>query len=347
MALRLGEKCCLFLALPGVCSKCGAGLSLAPPPRDDSAFRTGRIFFVNKLLSPRTDARPILYLLALGLCFGVTFMLNRFATTNGVPVIPYVFWQTAGAAVILLAVSAGARRLPAVTGPHLRLYLVMALLNVVIPYWVLAYVSPKVPPSLLPVGLALVPGVIYVLALALKLERFAALRFVGICIGIAGVLLILLPKASLPEPGQAAWLALSLVATLSFSLRAVLVPLMRPPATPSLSLACGLLVFASVIMLAVMAASGEWWAFAGPFGIGQGALLAAMVNNALLLVLIFEVIRLAGPVVFGSVNYISMLVGVALGVAAFGDRHGIWVWLAIALVLAGLYLVNRRRAEAR
>jgi drug/metabolite transporter (DMT)-like permease len=284
-------------------------------------------------------------LFVLGLGFGVSFTLNKLATTNDVPFIPYVFWQSAGAALILTVIARAWRQLPAVTGAHLRIYGVMALLNVAIPYTVLAYVAPKLPAGLLPIGLALVPGVIYLMALALRLERFGLLRFGGICLGLVGVLVILLPKASLPEPGMAGWLALSLVATLAFSLRAVLVPLMRPPATTSLSLACGLLVAATRIMLVIMAASGEWWAFEGEFGIGQGAVIAGMFNNALILVLIFAIIRLSGPVFFGGVNYISMLVGVALGIIVFDERNSIWVWLAIALVLAGLYLVNRGKAR--
>ena len=293
----------------------------------------------------QTGVLPLILLFALGLGFGVSFTLNKLATTNGVPFIPYVFWQSAGAALLLVVAALGLRQLPAVTGAHIRIYVVMALLNVAIPYLVLSYVAPKLPAGLLPIGLALVPGVIYLMALALRQERFGVLRFGGICLGLVGVLVILLPKASLPEPDMVGWLALSLVATLAFSLRAVLVPLMRPPATTSLSLACGLLIAATIIMLAIMAASGEWWAFEGDFGIGHGATVAGMFNNALILVLIFTVIRMSGPVFFGAVNYISMLVGVALGMLVFGEQHSLWVWLAIALVLVGLYLVNRGKAQ--
>jgi len=293
----------------------------------------------------QTGVLPLILLFALGLGFGVSFTLNKLATTNGVPFIPYVFWQSAGAALLLVVAALGLRQLPAVTGAHIRIYVVMALLNVAIPYLVLSYVAPKLPAGLLPIGLALVPGVIYLMALALRQERFGVLRFGGICLGLVGVLVILLPKASLPEPDMVGWLALSLVATLAFSLRAVLVPLMRPPATTSLSLACGLLIAATIIMLAIMAASGEWWAFEGDFGIGHGATVAGMFNNALILVLIFTVIRMSGPVFFGAVNYISMLVGVALGMLVFGEQHSLWVWLAIALVLVGLYLVNRGKAR--
>ncbi|MBT4427776.1 MAG: hypothetical protein HOC88_12815, partial [Rhodospirillaceae bacterium] len=41
----------------------------------------------------QTGVLPLILLFALGLGFGVSFTLNKLATTNGVPFIPYVFWQ--------------------------------------------------------------------------------------------------------------------------------------------------------------------------------------------------------------------------------------------------------------
>ena len=42
----------------------------------------------------------MIYLFILGFCFGVSFILNRLATTNGFPFILYVIWLAAGAALI-------------------------------------------------------------------------------------------------------------------------------------------------------------------------------------------------------------------------------------------------------
>lgn len=285
---------------------------------------------------------PFVLLFVLGISFGAIFTLNRLATTNGVPFIPYLFWQALGGAVALLVLCAGLRQLPPIGFTHVRIYVVMAILNVLIPVCVFSFVAPKVPASLLPIGLSLVPMFIYAMALGLRMEKFHWLRFVGLTLGFGGVLLVLLPKASLPSPDMVGWIALSLIAPFSYALRSVLIPRLRPPQTTSLRLACGLLVAAAVIMLPVFFATDDRWAFDGAFGIGHWAVLGAMAHNALTLVLIFELVRLAGPVFFGTSNYIAMLVGVAMGMTVFGERQSLWIWAALALVVLGLYLVNKR-----
>ena len=279
-------------------------------------------------------------LFALGVSFALAISLNRFAVDDGVPFQAYVFWQSLGGGVALMLMAAALRRLPPIDFRHLRIFLTTGALNLSFPYMLLAYLAAKVPASLLTLGLSLVPVMIYALALTLRQDRFHVLRFGGILLGLAGILVVLLPRASLPAPGMAGWVALGLLPSLSYAVNAVLVARWRPPETGSLPLAGGLMLASAGYVLIVMAATGEWWAFDGVFGIGHGATIGAMANNCVSFYLVFEVIRRAGPVIFSTVNYIATLSGMGFGMWFFGEAPSVYIWGAVVLMFAGLFLVT-------
>ncbi len=292
---------------------------------------------------PAARPSPLLIgmLFVLGVSFALAVSLNRFAADGGVPFLPYVFWQSFGGGAALMLLAAALRRLPPVDLRHVRIFLSTGALNLAFPYMLLAYLAPKVPASLLSLGLALVPIMVYVLALTLRQDRFHVLRFGGILLGLAGILVVLVPQASLPAPGMAGWVALGLVPSLSYAVNAVLVARWRPQETGSLPLAGGLMLASAGYVLIVMAAIGEsWWAFGGSFGIGHGATIAAMANNCVSFYLVFEVIRRAGPVIFSTVNYIATLSGMGFGMWFFGDAPSAYIWGAVVLMFAGLFLVT-------
>jgi len=56
--------------------------------------------------------------------------------------------------------------------------------------------------------------------------------------------------------------------------------------------------------------------------------------------LVFEIIRLVGPDFFASYNYISPLAGIGWAVLIFSERHCLWMWGALALIFAELFLVT-------
>ena len=289
-------------------------------------------------------ARPSLLLIGmlfvLGVSFALAVSLNRFAADGGVPFLPYVFWQSFGGGAALMLIAAALRRLPPINFRHVRIFLSTGALNLAFPYMLLAYLAPKVPASLLSLGLALVPIMVYALALTLRQDRFHSLRFGGILLGFAGILIVLVPQASLPAPGMAGWVALGLVPSLSYAVNAVLVARWRPQETTSLPLAGGLMLASGGYVLIVMAAMGEWWAFGGEFGIGHGATVGAMANNCVSFYLVFEIIRRSGPVIFSTVNYIATLSGMGFGMWFFGDAPSAYIWGAIVLMFAGLFLVT-------
>ena len=49
---------------------------------------------------------------------------------------------------------------------------------------------------------------------------------------------------------------------------------------------------------------------------------------------------LSGPVFASQVGYIVTATGVLLGMAFYDERHSIWVWAALALMMVGLSLVK-------
>ena len=81
--------------------------------------------------------------------------------------------------------------------------------------------------------------------------------------------------------------------------------------------------------------------------IGGAASTTGMIGDVPLvsgaaLAFMFEIIRLAGPVFFAQVAYLVTASGVLWGMALFGERHSGLIWLALALMLAGIALVNPR-----
>ena len=61
----------------------------------------------------------------------------------------------------------------------------------------------------------------YALALAFGMAALHRLRVVGLASGLAGAMMVLLPRASLPDPGMLPWVLLSCV-TLAFACAAPL-----------------------------------------------------------------------------------------------------------------------------
>ena len=284
---------------------------------------------------------PALLLVVSALGWGLLYSLNRLATTDGIPFVPYVFWMGVGAALILLGLGAVFRTLPKLSWEHMRGYLVLGTISFGMTYTVLAFVAPKVPAGVLGLGATLTPILTYPAAALFRMDRFRTIRTIGLVLGVGGVALVLVPETSLPTRDMAPWVLLSFVGPVLYVANALIISLIRPPPSGALPLAGGVLTTGAIFMFVVMAATDQWWWFEGPMTTGDWALAAAAGITALVFYLMVEIIRLAGPVFFTTVNFMIPLTGIGWGMLFFGERHSFWIWLALVLMLAGLFLVNR------
>ena len=300
----------------------------------------------------RVPLLPTVMLFACGITWGLSFSFNKIAATAGIPTVAYVFWQSLGAGLILLILCFATANRVQLSWPHLKLYGVAALFELALPFLALNYVAARLPAGVVSLGQALVPALTFGFALAFRVDRFNTLRFVGLCIGLGAVLLVVLPKASLPSPDMAVWVLVSFLTPICYAVANVLIPLLRPPQSASLALAAAMSLTGAFYMGLVMLATGEWWWFeggAGAMGPGDWALIAVALIIAIFLWLLFEIIRLAGPVFFSVQNYIATLSGIGWGMLIHGEAHSLWIWLALVLLFFGLALVvvGSLKAETR
>ncbi|MBT4427140.1 MAG: DMT family transporter [Rhodospirillaceae bacterium] len=284
---------------------------------------------------------PLIMLIATAVIFGALFSVNRFAIAGGVPPIAYAFWQSLGAGLALLFLALFTKSLPRLDLIYLRTYIVSGVLGIAFPISLLSIVAAKLPASALTLVLALSPPLTYLFALLLGMERFRIVCIIGILVGLAGVVLMVVPEASLPEPEMAGWLLLSLLAPVSFAMVNAFAGKFRPPEAPSVMLACGLLLASAVFLLPVMFATGQAYIPLGENGIGDWAVLMAVAINAAFWLLFFEIVRRAGSVFFSQFNYLAVLAGIAWAMLIFAERPSVYIWGALALLFLGLALVNR------
>ena len=289
-------------------------------------------------------APPVAYLmlLATGCTYGLQLTLNKLATTGGIAPIPLIFWTALGSGLILLGITAIRGRIPRLDGPHLLSYVLVGIVGFGFPYILLAYVASKIPAGIVAMTLALVPMLVYGLALLLRMESFRRLRFCGLVFGLAGILLIVGPEASLPDPGMVGWVLVAFAATCCFAVCVVSGERWRPPETDSLALAAGAVMTGAVFCLGVSVVTGEWWFASSSFDWADASILIIIAIQVVNYIMFFECIRVAGSVFYSTVTYPETLLGIAWGYLIFGETHSAWVWAALVLLLAGLYLVNRR-----
>ena len=288
---------------------------------------------------------PIALLLLLGTLWGSTFSISKLAMEQGTPPLGYGFWQAAGASAILatLCLLRGLR--PRLSRRLLIYFAIAGSLGIAVPTVNFYFVVRHVPAGLMAILITTAPMITYLMALGLRMERLSLPRFAGIGLGLAGALCIVLPRGSLPAPEMLPWVLLGFVTPLFYALNAIYASAARPPDSPSLVLAAGMMLGSACVQLVAAQATGSfYWPGSQPL-ISDISVATQAVISALAYVTMLELLRIGGPVFFSQVGYIVTLTGILWGMIFFSESHSAWLYLATVLVLAGLALVNLKQRQ--
>jgi drug/metabolite transporter (DMT)-like permease len=295
----------------------------------------------------RSPLLPLALLSMIGALWGFFYVLIKTGITGGVAPMNYLFWFLLGSGTVLLGIGAVRGVRPRLGRAHLAYYFRIGLIRFTLANLIFYTVTGKLPVGVMAVVMAFTPIFTYAISLLARLDRLDALRLTGILCGFAGVLMIVLPRTSLPDPALGLWVLLGFGAPLLHALAYVLLSeKSRPPDSESIGLACGTLYAAAAMALVMAVAFGEFRPLTPPFTAGEWALIAHFVLAGFNFYAIFELIRIAGATYMSQSSFLAVGFGVLFGMVIFGERHSLWIWGAAAVILIGLALVNARRNRA-
>ena len=198
---------------------------------------------------------PLAMLLAGACSYAMTFSLNRIAITEGIPVFPFVFWQGVGAGTVC----AGRWPCPRAAADleaqvYLRFYFIFGFIGIALPYTMLALAAPRVPAGAVALTLTLSPILTYAFATLFRLDRVGLLRVAGILLGPRGH-----PggagagRRACPNADMAPWLLLAFGSPVCYAFGSVTVVFLRPAGSQPIPLTCGIAFASAILLLPVMA----------------------------------------------------------------------------------------------
>ena len=292
----------------------------------------------------RTSAIPYLLVLVTGTLWGATFSLARMAAETGAHPLGLTWWQVVAGALALLGACAVAGQWPRFTREEMFHYLVIAVLGSAVPGALYFYAAPHVPAGILAITIALVPMLIYAMAWCMSLEAYVARRAFGLGLGLAAVVVLMVPESSLPDRTMVRWLLLALLASVFYAAESVYVDWRVPKRASVLALLTGALIVAGVLLTPVVAARQAFVVLSLDAGRLEFAVIAMAVLSSAAYCIYLWVLQRWGPVFASQTGYVTTLTGVLWGMLIFAERHSLWVWLALAMILVGMALVTPRRA---
>lgn len=280
-------------------------------------------------------------LIVLGVGWGSTQALGKIAVSTGHGPFGLIVWQGVTGVAVLGALTVARGRRLRLTWPALRFALVIAMVGTVLPTYTFYTSVVHLPAGIMSVLISAVPLFSFPMAMALGMDRFSSRRLFGLICGLTGVALIALPGASLPDPALAVWVPFALLGPLFYAAEGNIVARWGTFGLDPVQVMFWASLLATVITLPVAVLTGQMFSLL-PFGRPEAALVFNSGLHALLYAGYVWLNGRAGAVFASQVAYFVTGSGVFWAMGLLGERFSPVVWLALAVMLLGVALVQPR-----
>lgn len=281
-------------------------------------------------------------LMLMGIGWGLSVPLGKIAVSTGYQPFGLVFWQAVIVAVALNAINLVRGKRLVLRRDTLARYAMVAALGSVIPGWAYYMSVLHLPGGVLSILISCVPILSFPIALLLGNDRFSAVRLGGLAFGMTGILLLIGPEASLPDPAMAAFIPLALIMPLCYACEGNAVAHWGTAGLDPIQVIAGASVLSALVMAPVAVLTGQWFVPVRPWGAAETALTGIAAIQAAAYTLYVWLVGRAGSVFAAQVAYLVTIFGVAWSIAILGESYSGYIWASLAAMLVGLALVQPR-----
>ncbi len=288
---------------------------------------------------------PFVVLLAMGVGWGLTLPLTKIAVSTGHQPYGLIFWQLV-VVVAVLSPLAVMRGLPAcLTWKHLRLFVIVALTGAILPDVFFYLSAAKLPGGVLSIVAATTPMFALPVALALGNDSFSWRRVLGLLLGLGGIVLMVAPDASLPDPSMTIFVLLALLAPALYSTEANIVARWGTYGLDPVQTIIGASIVGVFFACPLALATDQWVDPFANFGAPELALIVAAALHGVVYATYVWLVGKAGSVFASQSAYIVTATGVMGSMLMLGESYSSYIWLALGVMLLGVFLVQPRGGQ--
>ena len=282
--------------------------------------------------------RGLILFLALGAAWGIPYLFIKIAVSELDPAM-VVLGRSAVAAILLLPLALFRKQVWSVLR-RWKPMLAYTLVEIVFPWYFLSSAEQRLSSSTAGLLIAAVPLV--GVAVAFFMGRPAKLsksNWLGILVGMVGVAAIVGLDVAGSDLGAVAEM---LVVVVGYALGPAILSRWMSD-LPGVGVVAVSLAAAALIYVPIVLLTGGW-----PTALPSGQVIVAIavlavVCSALAFLLLVALVAEVGPVRATAITYINPAVAILVGALVLHERITVWTVIGFVLVLAGSFLVTRRR----
>ncbi len=283
------------------------------------------------------SARHIGLLLLLGAIWGASFMFIKIGVNELGPFTFAALRVLTGSLVLLGILLAKKQTLPR-DGRTWRAFAFLGVFNVLVPFGLIAWGEKSIPSGIAAILNASMPLFTLLLAAAFDKEQITIGRILGLLLGFAGILILMLPQLDSQQKTNI-WGELAvIVAVISYAVATVFAHRNTGHVNP-LTASFGQISM-GFLCLTPFALTEHPWTVTPSLKVVMAVLAIGVFGTAIAYLIYFRLVQEGGATLASLVTFISPLFGIVYGRLVLGERISWVALISLACILGSIMLIR-------